>query len=614
MARGLKSASILGLLAFGLAGFLHLSGMTLTSALDTPDPAATPELEMIAPAVSVRLLSDADIHLYRRIFELQEDGDWEAANLLIDALVDDSLMGHILFQRYMHPTDYRSSFAELSGWMSVYADLPGANRIYRLAKRRQGRADNPMRPERTIFNRPKPHVPITVTSTQRHTKSDQKLVNSFKSRIRRHIGRGQPHRAEKYFWPFERRSLLTDAERDEALIAIAGSYFYKGYNMKALALASLAAEGSRDLMAQSDWIAGLAAWKIEDFALAARHFELVASSDVAGSWMISAGAFWATRAYGILEKPDRITSLLSLAAREYRTFYGLLASKQLGLKVNLQWQKPVLSQEGYEDLSNKAGVRRAIALSEIGEIALADGEIRLVWSRQGPDIWEDLLSLAAAIDLPASQYHLTRELEADYTLPDSVLYPIPQWQPEGGFLIDRALVYAFMRQESGFIPRARSVDGAMGLMQVVPSTASFITKDQSLSRNQRNRLYEPELNMAVGQLYMKYLLEKDWTQGELFKFATAYNWGPGNLTRWMRTAKDIDDPLLFIESVPTRETRIFIERVYANFWIYRAQLGQATPSLDALASGSWATYHALDGDQIVALDKANSEQSRYAQN
>ncbi|MDH3916568.1 MAG: hypothetical protein OEU25_00170, partial [Rhodospirillales bacterium] len=56
-----------------------------------------------------------------------------------------------------------------------------------------------------------------------------------------------------------------------------------------------------------------------------------------------------------------------------------------------------------------------------------------------------------------------------------------------------------------------------------------------------------------------------------------------------------DDPLLFIESLPARETRLFIERVLSNFWIYRARLGQPSPSLDSAAAGDWPGYAALDG-------------------
>jgi soluble lytic murein transglycosylase-like protein len=92
----------------------------------------------------------------------------------------------------------------------------------------------------------------------------------------------------------------------------------------------------------------------------------------------------------------------------------------------------------------------------------------------------------------------------------------------------------------------------------------------------------------------------------MFRLVTAYNGGPGNLAKWRRETRFGDDPLLFIESLPARETRDFIERVMANFWIYRHQLGQETPSLDAIAAGEWPSYTSLDGTiSAVASDVQN---------
>ena len=74
----------------------------------------------------------------------------------------------------------------------------------------------------------------------------------------------------------------------------------------------------------------------------------------------------------------------------------------------------------------------------------------------------------------------------------------------------------------------------------------------------------------------------------------AYNGGPGNLRKWIRELTENTDPLFFIESIPARETRGFIEGVLTNLWIYRHRLGQDTPSLDAAASGKWPVYQGLE--------------------
>ena len=79
-----------------------------------------------------RPLTLLDTGRYKEIFRLQVDGDWRSADSLIDNLGDLRLLGHVLAQRYLHPTKYKSSYPELRDWMAKYADLPEAASIYRL--------------------------------------------------------------------------------------------------------------------------------------------------------------------------------------------------------------------------------------------------------------------------------------------------------------------------------------------------------------------------------------------------------------------------------------------------------------------------------------------------
>jgi hypothetical protein len=95
----------------------------------------------------------------------------------------------------------------------------------------------------------------------------------------------------------------------------------------------------------------------------------------------------------------------------------------------------------------------------------------------------------------------------------------------------------------------------------------------------------------------------------LFEAAIAYNAGPGNLAVWKARFADVADPLLFIELVPYRETRAYVERVMANYWIYSLRLGPGdtggVASLDAVAGGAPAQYAFASNrnpDQIVVGD------------
>ena len=137
-------------------------------------------------------------------------------------------------------------------------------------------------------------------------------------------------------------------------------------------------------------------------------------------------------------------------------------------------------------------------------------------------------------------------------------------------------------------------------MQLMPATAGFIAGKRFRGRA-RNQLYDPALNISLGQKYIEHLIGNDMIKGNMLLVAAAYNGGPGNLSRWRKRAvrNRFIDPLLFIESIPSRETRIFIERVLSNLWIYRRRLGQDAPSLDALAAGETPFYKSLDRRSVA---------------
>ena len=94
-----------------------------------------PRLDLSSAAPKV--LSSNDVDRYRDIFRIQKDGHWPEANALIARLENPILLGHVLAQRFLHPTKYRSRYKELKDWMAAYADHPDAARLYKLALRRK---------------------------------------------------------------------------------------------------------------------------------------------------------------------------------------------------------------------------------------------------------------------------------------------------------------------------------------------------------------------------------------------------------------------------------------------------------------------------------------------
>ena len=85
---------------------------------------------------------------------------------------------------------------------------------------------------------------------------------------------------------------------------------------------------------------------------------------------------------------------------------------------------------------------------------------------------------------PAVSVKIVNNLEKyGIKVPTKFYYPTPIWKPENGFRLEKELLYAFMHQESMFNETAKSHRGAIGLMQVMPSTAKFISSNKQVKRN-----------------------------------------------------------------------------------------------------------------------------------
>jgi len=549
-------------------------------------------------------LSAADIERYRRIFAVQADGAWADADGLIAGLDSEILLGHVLAQRYLHPTDYRSSYQELAAWLERYADHPDASRIYRLAMKRKPKgAPSPRRPvvSKTSLAAEMPLDAVYLyQSKKKLTRAERRKVQRLKRRIRSYVRRTYLTKTERLLEQAEVRRLFDRYELDEAYSLVAAGWFYYGKPDKAYALADAVAERSGAAIPTAYWTAGLAAWSRGRLADAGRHFGRLAVAEAASDWNRAAGAYWAARVSQRLSDPVETHRWLTVAAGHPFTFYGLLARHRLNLQVDVRFA-PIAHDRG--TMARVQGTpqgARAAALAAIGESDLAERELAALPDWQDAAASQAMLAFAQSAGLPRLGLEMARRLLRDpasgWTQRDlaAVLYPLPGWQPTGGFALDRALIYAFIRQESSFDPRAKSPDGARGLMQLMPRTASSLDRQTRYRGRQRDLLYDPGRNLALGQRYLQRLLASRRVAGDLLRLAAAYNAGPGNLGKWERQMGHGEDPLLFLESLPSLESRLFVERVMANLWLYRLRLGQNAPSLAAPASDRWPAYEPLD--------------------
>jgi tetratricopeptide (TPR) repeat protein len=559
---------------------------------------------------TLTVLGTGDARLYREIFRLQESGKWTAADKKIKQLSDRLLMGHVLYQRYMHPRAYRSSYEELKDWMRDYPDHPEAQRIYKLAaKRRPANWKWPRKPVTPAVNvswsREAPERAENASVAPKPTvrRRNSRDLRYAKRRIARWLRMGAPTKALKYLETKSVSRHFDSLSYDETISKIARAFFHVDKNQKALELALSAANRSGQWVPDAHWWAGLVAWRLRQYDVAAEQFSALANSRTGDSWVVAAGAYWAARAYLVDRQPDKVVPMLRLAAANPMTFYGVLGQEALALQHVIDWRIPSASTDAARRIMKVPAARRGLALMEVGKERQGLAELKRIFSRMPPDMLQTLMAYAENDQIAALSYQIGYAInKRDGHWHNAALFPLPGWQPKGGFQVDRALIFALMRQESNFKTEAKSHAGARGLMQLMPGTAGFISGKRYRGWR-RDKLYDPELNVTLGQKYIRHLLNTPAINQNLFMAVAAYNGGPGNLRKWMRGIDFRNDALLFIESIPNRETRGYVEKVLTNYWIYRDRLGQPRPSLRDVVAGDWPVYTAHDplNQQVVAF-------------
>ncbi|MBN8814837.1 MAG: lytic transglycosylase domain-containing protein [Sphingomonas sp.] len=381
---------------------------------------------------------------------------------------------------------------------------------------------------------------------------------------------------------------LTPDAQTEWQQRVAWIYFLQGDDNNARMMAAKAALGSGDWSVQGQWVGGLAAWRQGDCTAAGEAFVKVAAraSDVE---LRAAGLYWAARADMKCDRPQLVEGRLKNAAQLDETFYGMLARQQLGIK-----EQPRSSDElmlaDWDKLQNRPNVRVAAALVEIGETDLADSVLKQQ-AKIGPTLeYASLVRLTETLDLPETLMWLGNNCPQGAKPPTIARFPAPKWTPDGGWTIDKALVYAHALQESRFKRNVVSPAGAYGLMQIMPAAAIDYARERGITVD-RGALTMPSVNMAVGQRTLERLASQSFANGSLIKVMAAYNAGPVPVTEWNSIVKDGGDPLLYIESIPYWETRGYVTTVMRNYWMYEAKDGRLkSPSREALAQGKWPKF------------------------
>lgn len=280
--------------------------------------------------------------------------------------------------------------------------------------------------------------------------------------------------------------------------------------------------------------------------------------------------FWRARLQGELGRAVVRDSLLAEAARQHPwEFYGMLAAARLGSE-----DRP--AQDAFEiRLMEDRVCSLAVELTSAG-YGRAALEMLSSSSRLLPERSAAALSLMGR---HGTALNILRRMDTGLRerggmLADSLLwlyFPAPYQDlarlATEGLLLDAATLQGIMREESYFDRWVVSRAGAMGVVQLMPGTASDVARWYGLPPLSGEQFFEPAASVPYGALY----IDRQYRsfRGDHPLFLAAYNAGPGNASRWVEMhGWDPEDPEMYIEQITYRETRIYVKKVLRSAWIY----------------------------------------------
>ncbi|HAW34662.1 MAG TPA: lytic murein transglycosylase [Erythrobacter sp.] len=528
-----------------------------------------------------QLLSADERGYYASLFAAIEARNWDRVEVMLAGRSEGPLHGAALAAYYLHPESPRIELPRIEAWLARYAQLPQAEAMVRLGQTR-GLENPPRLPGARDLVR----QPGSSKRIRPGTINDGTMPASVRAAILEHITNDDPDGARLLLDGVD--ATLSPQARAEWRYRVAWSYYIENQDAQAWALADTVRDnGSGPWVAEGDWAAGLAAWRLGDCDKAAEAFQRSAAASTNPN-LTAAAHYWASRALIRCRFPEKSDEQLRGAARFPETLYGMLAHEQLGRDLPETHAQPDLTEADWRRLRDEDAVQQAVMLAEIGQRDEAADD--LVWLvRTGdPDDYPALSRLARALGLTGAQTFMAYNAPRGEGAHPSLRYPVTFRTPVGGWRVDPALAFAHALQESNFRERVVSPAGAIGLMQIMPITQREYAASINMSSNAD--LKDPAVNLAFGQRTLESLSTASYTQGRLPKIMAAYNAGPSPVARWESEIRDAGDPLLYMESIPYWETRGYIAVVMRNYWMYLRQADAPAPSRIDLAENDWPQF------------------------
>lgn len=283
--------------------------------------------------------------------------------------------------------------------------------------------------------------------------------------------------------------------------------------------------------------------------------------------------YWLARSLEVQGRQKQARELY-LETANLRGFYGFMAAQRTGVPYRIKNQSVGHKVPDWRTASSRwPFLLRVRELLAMNEITAARSE--WIHNMDRNPVAQRLEFGHIALNQGWHELAILSSIRAEAWDAIDLRFPLPLKRTFSQMAQERtmntSLLYAISRQESALYPLAQSPVGARGLMQLMPATARETASKLGVPYRNEQQLFDPAMNIRLGSAYLKRLL--DVYDGNRILAAAAYNAGPGRVKRWrdQSTNKPMD---VWVESIPYRETRNYVQNVLSFDLIYQHKLQQ----------------------------------------
>ncbi len=547
-----------------------------------------------------KVLDNVDEFTYKAAIKAQNEGNFEHSLFFQRQIRNKILLPWLQYYWLVSPDNPDANLEHYRQFLENNRNHPFADDVYATGKNKYGnKLIFPKSKQSsnlpTIFAREKKYniaKAPKITTRKLEKPKDFAARQHILTQYDDYIAKNQYSQAHKYLLSGAVKQEFSAYEIDQHMVKLARILFNDGQDDMAKNIALNIAKRHGDHLGESWWIAGLSSWRQQDYTDARRYFSELTNRAWMHENLLYGAYFWLARTYFILGEFEGWEYNLVIAANNSENFYSLIAKEILAKNNNYSYDQ--YKHQLTELLKEQGKMQVFLALLQIGADEWAKVELWHQLQTATKDEQSLLLWIALELDFSYPQYQKWFK-HSDASSRSDMLPRLPfRWQASEGLLIDEALLLAIIQKESNFSAQVKSSAGAYGLMQITEQTKKTALRMNNLKNNDY-RLYSPKDNVYVGQLYLEYLLSSRQFDGNLFATLAGWNAGPTNARAWLRDPwRHADDPLFWLESIPFKETRLYVKEVTTNLWQYRKRVGQVSTSLKDVAQGKIPYYQSQD--------------------